>query len=40
MPTDSRIKPSVTPEMNEFYASMMKRKKTQVMEDEVATYTG
>ena len=34
------IKPSVTPEMNEFYASMMKRKKTQVMEDEVATYTG
>jgi transitional endoplasmic reticulum ATPase len=34
------IKPSVTQEMNEFYASMMKRKKTQVMEDEVATYTG
>ncbi len=34
------IKPSVTKEMNEFYASIIKRKKTHVLEDEVATYTG
>ncbi len=34
------VKPSVTQEMNEFYASMMKRKKSQVMEDEVSVYTG
>jgi transitional endoplasmic reticulum ATPase len=34
------VKPSVTREMNEFYAHIIKRKKTQVLEDEVATYTG
>ncbi|MBI4170733.1 MAG: AAA family ATPase [Candidatus Aenigmarchaeota archaeon] len=34
------IKSSVTQEMNEFYTSIMKRRKTQLMEDEVATYTG
>lgn len=34
------VKPSVTAEMNEFYTSIMKKRKAQVMEDEVATYTG
>jgi transitional endoplasmic reticulum ATPase len=34
------IKSSVTQEMNEFYASIMKKKKAQVIEDEVSIYTG
>ncbi len=34
------VKPSVTQEMNEFYASIIKRRKAQILEDEVATYTG
>ncbi len=34
------IKPSVTQEMNEFYAGVMKKKKAQIMEDEVSIYTG
>jgi transitional endoplasmic reticulum ATPase len=33
------IKPSVTEEMNEFYQSMIKKKKTQVLEED-AIYTG
>jgi len=34
------VKPSVTDEMNQFYKTMIKKRKAQIMDDEEMSYTG